>query len=123
MERITKTGKSFWGPPIWQTIHILAATLKPGNGKAFVEFLRTLTILLPCEVCKENLKAKLEKIPPEPYLTNNRDAFFYTYLIHDLANTHITEHTGNEKISPPYEDVKSYYFRSIGEDCEECKIE
>jgi len=118
-----KMGKDFWGPPVWATIHILAATLKPENSADYVQFLWLLTKLLPCDVCKINLAAKLQKIPPEKYMTNNRDAFFYSYLIHDLANRHISEHTGQVKVSPPFDDVKAYYFTHIGEDCEECKVE
>ncbi len=103
-------GKDFWGPPIWTTIHTLAATLNPEDAKDFVKFLHSLTKLLPCEKCRKNLKTKLEKVPPEPYLTNNHDAFFYTYLLHDMANEQITQETGVKKESPNFDEIKHFYF-------------
>lgn len=116
-------GKDFWGPPFWTTIHTLAATLRPENGEYFENFLWTLSEILPCSECSKNLKEKLERFPPGPYLRNNHDAFFYTYLIHDLANQQIsTVHPETPKVSPPFDEVKSYYFRALGEICKECQV-
>ncbi len=125
-----KKSKNMWGPPIWATIHILAATLRPENGEAYKNLLFSLTKLLPCDYCRDNLLKKLTDHPPDKYLRNNHDAFFYSYLLHDLANQHITEHTpplqggdnpSDPKISPPFDDVKAYYFNSLGEECKNCK--
>ena len=117
-----KTGKDFWGPPIWTTIHILGACFRPENAEAFKTMLRSLAEQLPCDYCADNLRKKMRMIPPDKYLTNRHDAFYYTYLLHDLANQHISKHTGIVKISPPYEEVKAYYFQSLGDDCMECKV-
>lgn len=118
-----KTGKDFWGGPTWTVIHTFAATLKPEDAEAFKAFLWSLTRLLPCEVCRKNLIKKLTDHPPDPYLTNNHDAFFYSYFIHDLVNQHITKyHPESPKISPPYDEIKAYYFRALGKECSDCKV-
>jgi len=118
-----KKGKEFWGPPIWKTLHILGATLRPENAEQFVNFLWALSDLIPCDYCRKNFKKKLREHPPEPYLRNNHDAFFWTYLVHDLANQHISHvHPDHPKVSPPYDEVKTYYFRALGEECNDCKV-
>lgn len=115
-------GKNFWGPPIWTSIHVAAASLEPENAKYFVLLLKSWVHLLPCNYCRNNLQKKLDMFPPEPYLRNNHDAFFYSYLIHDLANKHITKyHPETPKISPPFDEVKSFYFKKLGKACKECK--
>ena len=119
---VPKRGKDFWGPHIWHTIHILALTLKPGDGRYFVQFLESLTHLLPCEECRENLRKKLVELPPERYVTNNYDAFHYTYMLHDKANKHISSMPGAPlKVSPAFEEVKRMYITSLGDDCKSCR--
>jgi len=118
-----KKGKSFWGPPTWKMLHSFAATLRPENAEQFVTFLWTLSDLLPCDYCRKNLKIKLKKYPPEPYLRNNHDAFFYVYLLHDLVNQDITRmHPDTPKISPPFDEVKALYFHALGKECSDCKV-
>ena len=117
------SGRSFWGPPIWKTIHILASTLKPENASEFKRFLETLTHLLPCERCKHNLKEKLALIPPDIYLFNNDDAFFYTYILHDMVNESINKNdpTAN-KNSPVFDDIKAEYYKGLSKECKECQL-
>jgi len=94
-------GKDFWGPPIWTMIHILAICLDPKNSKEYEEFLWLLTRLLPCDYCKKNLAKKIQAHPPRDYLNSSDQAFLYTYMVHDLANQHITKYNpGKPKISP-----------------------
>ena len=123
VEHKTPIGKKFWGPPLWMTIHTLAATLRPENAETFETFLWTISDLIPCDYCRVNLKNKLKLYPPGAYLTNNHDAFFYTYFIHDLVNQHVSDKNPMDpKTSPPFDDIKAYYFRSLGEDCIDCKV-
>jgi len=120
VKRSTVKGRDFWGPPLWTSIHILAATLRPENAEAFKSFLESLTVLLPCEKCKVNLKAKLIAYPPDPYLTNNHDAFFYTYFIHDLVNEHVSDY--HPKESPDFDEVKNFYFNGLAQECKDCQV-
>lgn len=114
-------GKQFWGDPLWKTLHIFAATLRQENAKHYKTLLECYSELIPCENCKKNFKYKLEHYPVDAYLTNNHDAFFYSYLLHDLVNSHITkEHPETPKVSPNYDDIKSDYFRALSQECKEC---
>jgi len=109
-------GVLFWGPIAWKSIHLIAATIKPTNAKEFEMFLNALTYLLPDETSRKTLSSFLSTNPVSPYLRNNHDAFFYTYIMHDSVNKKLG------KKSPKFEDVKSYYFSSLGEECEDCQI-
>lgn len=123
MQESPKKGKDFWGSSLWRTIHTFGATFKPENAEKFKMWLELTADLMPCDYCGRNLHKKLRNYPPEPYLTNNDDAFFYSYVLHDLVNQHITEkHPENPKVSPPYDDVKTFYFRALGEKCKDCQV-
>ena len=117
-------GKDFWGPPIWTSTHILAATLRPENGEWYKKYLECLSHLLPCEECKKNLKTKLSTHPPDAYMSNNHDAFFYSYLLHDLANEHISlAHPATPpKESPDYDQTKAFYFGGLAQECKDCQV-
>lgn len=120
-----KSGKDFWGPAVWQTIHSFAAAYKPSPStfKAFKDMIWAFTELLPCDFCRANLVKKLNAHPPDPYLNSNDDLFLWTYLIHDMVNVHISKyHPETPKNSPCYDDVKSLYFNALGKECSDCKI-
>lgn len=97
------SGKDFWGPKVWETIHILAITYTPEKKQAFKQFINDLTVLLPCDECRLHLKSNLKKIPLDHYLTNNRQLFLWSYLLHDLVNQQLN------KQSIPFEDAKKMY--------------
>ena len=110
-----KKGKDFWGPPVWIMFHILCIVLKSGNIKDLIRFMELLSKLIPCDYCKMNLIKKLKAYPPQPYMTSPEKAFFYSYMIHDLANQHITSHTKETKTSPPFDNAFGYYM-SLSQD-------
>ena len=116
-------GRDFFGPSMWKTLHCVAVTYKQSKAQSFVNLLHAYVDLLPCAFCGKNLRDKLRTHPPDPYLGSNHDAFFYTYMLHDLANQHISsQHPENPKKSPPYLVVKEEYFRALGENCKECEM-
>jgi hypothetical protein len=107
-------GKDFWGPPLWYLIHILAITLNPENRDSYEEFLWLLTILLPCDFCKANLIQKLKDYPPDSFLSDSNKAFWYSYMIHDLANQHISnDNLRTPKISPSFDQAKNFYIKTL----------
>lgn len=109
-----RKGKDFWGPPDWAVIHILAICLRPKTAKEYLEFLWLLTRLLPCDYCKKNLIKKLRDHPPDKFLSSSEQAFMYTYILHDLANQHISQyHPKTPKISPPFDDVRDNYLQGL----------
>lgn len=118
-----KKGRDFWGGPCWRMIHSFAATYQPHKERAFRTFMKCLTELLPCEVCSAHLKQNLLTFPMDTYLTNNEQLFFWTYTLHDLVNKFHNQHSPNEipKISPPYDQEKSKYFKALSQACDSCK--
>ena len=106
----------FWGPFVWSAIHVLAVALRRENSEYYREFMHLLVILLPDPESSRNLDSFLENNPINSYLRSNEDTFFYTYMLHDNINKKLG------KSSPPYQDVKSFYFSSMGEECSDCKI-
>lgn len=115
-------GRGFWGPPIWTTLHTLAAAYTPDQAPTFKQYVASLPILLPCEVCRAHLVINLKKYPLENYLTDRNTLFFWTYLLHDAVNQQITLERPNEaaKRSPDYETIKNYYFKNVGDECKAC---
>src|SRR6187399_822026 len=86
-----KRGRNFWGSPFWIMIHILGVTIQcTKKGKEnFEKLLRLMCFLVPCPLCCAHLNRNLKAFPPGPYLTTNEDAFFYTYVLHDIVNDQI----------------------------------
>jgi hypothetical protein len=119
---VEKKGRDFWGPSEWKSIHSKCAVYKPESAAAFKKYINSLPDILPCEDCGKHFKKNLEKYPLDTYLGNNHDLFFWSYLIHDVVNQQITEANPSKppKISPPFDKVKAYYFRGLGEDCKVC---
>ncbi len=119
-----KKGRNFWGPPEWISLHTKAAAYKREKAKAFVSYVYCLAELLACDECGGHFLENLKKYPVENYLENNHTLFFWSYLIHDAVNQQINNAKPNEKkkISPPFDSVKAYYFRALGEDCKVCKL-
>ena len=96
-------GKNFWGPPIWTVIHYFGylTDLHPERRYLYLEFINSLTFLLPCIECRKNLKSKLTSHP----ITPQSSTFEYSYLLHDLANKQITP----KKESPPFHHAQKVY--------------
>ena len=117
MNEAQKASKTFWGAPLWRTIHNLAASYTPEKKKEFKVFINSLTTLLPCEKCQQNLKKNLKKLKVDDYLDNNHQLFLWSYFLHDMVNKELG------KKSPPYVDVKAFFFKSLGSDCISCKLE
>jgi len=90
----------------WFALQTMAVTYTPKKAKAFVDILEAYSELLSW---KYHLK-----IPIEPYLNNNHDAFFYIYSLQDLYN----QKMGGK--SPPYAKTKQRFFSALGEECKHC---
>lgn len=119
---LSKIGRGFWGPPIWTTLHTLAASYTIDQAPAFRSYVNSLVILLPCDVCRAHLILNLKKYPLENYLSDRNSLFFWTYLLHDAVNQQITLERPKEppKRSPDYETIKAYYFKGVGTECKAC---
>lgn len=118
-------GKEFVGPPTWSLIHSLAAAYDPSQSQAFKVFMNSMVTLFPCKECRKNLKKKLEvTIPMDNYLGSREDLFLWTYIIHDMVNQHINKYHPDkkQKTSPPYSQIRQFYFEKLGDECKECAV-
>ena len=98
--------KSFWGPPIWVTIHSCAALYTPDKDVYFKALLGSLIHLLPCSSCRGNMITHIkEDMPPiEEFLNNNERLFYWTWKLHEVVNKEIG------KPEFPYESAKKMYL-------------
>lgn len=109
-------GRKFWGPAHWELIHSLADKYTPDKKDIFIRFLILLSLLLPCLMCRKNFIKKLKAVPPTQYLSDSKKLLYYTYIVHDMANKHISKfHPTDPKISPPYADVVRRYQNQSNE--------
>lgn len=114
---IGPTGKDFWGPPTWTFMHILAYHVDSVGGRdkelrdAYNRLWSLLVYLIPCDICRDNLRAKLVSMPVQRLSTSSE--FELAYIIHDMANVHISKHTSQRKVSPSYRAVYAEYSRRM----------
>jgi len=106
----------FAGPAQWMALHSYAAAYEPSSEtrKAAIEYVNAIAVLFPCEKCSRHFKEFLSRNNIEHYLSDNHRFFLWTYLAHDGA----TRHKG--ETSPPYNEVKRYYFESLLGSCNKC---
>jgi hypothetical protein len=125
MGRPVKKGRKFWGDTIWGGLHIFAAAYKPEVSSSFKNYINAYPDLLPCPACGEHFRTNLKKYPPDKYMRNNHDLFFWTYVMHDLVNGQCNANMSPDEIkkqSPAFDDVKRYYFSGLGEECKVCQL-
>lgn len=109
------SGKDFWGPTVWTWEHIISYSLRPESSECYIKQWHILARVLPCDVCRENLKAKFNVLDIRGYVSQGaRGAFLLSYIIHDMANKHITQYTHSNKISPSYDTVVATYSQEMG---------
>lgn len=122
-----KKGKDFYGDPLWRVIHHFAASYTIDKREAFLAFMDSLCVLMTCEVCRCHLRDRMKVLDVDRYLGNRHDCFYFTYLLHDFVNReynqqHASDASFKKKISPPYETIKSIYFKTVDDNCKECNI-
>lgn len=118
MNQHYQNGEEFWEEDVWFVVHMFATTLKSENATYYKQFLFCLTRLLPSRYMRKALKDTLESFPPDAYLSNNHDAFFYSYAIRDIVNSK----SQIPKKSQNFDDVKSFYFTGLFQECKECTV-
>ena len=67
-----------FGPHYWGAIHTAAANTEDFEG--YVQFIDSITKILPCESCRENFKKNVEKHPVHENL------FKWSVEIHNMVN-------------------------------------
>ena len=105
---------NLWGPPLWHCIHVISYNypVTPTNTEKnrYRNFILNLYQVLPCGVCRANLKKNLKILPLQMVHMKNRETFSrYIYDLHELVNTML-----HKKSNLTYEQVTERYehFRS-----------
>jgi hypothetical protein len=98
-----------WGPFFWHTIHIvsLGYPQEPtySDKKAAKEFFESLTVLIPCPMCREHYASHMVKLPIGPSLDSRKDLFRWTVELHNEVNVML----GKRKYSET--EVIQFYTR------------
>ncbi len=104
---------SVWGPPLWHFLHTMSFNYPNcptrAQRKAYKDFFYNLTIVMPCNSCRENLLSHLKKYPIGKHL-KNRDQFSkYVYDLHETVNQLLNKTSGLsfEQIRNRYEHFRA----------------
>jgi len=95
-----KIPPEIWGPFFWHTIHITALGYPSepsyAHKKAAKELFESLTLLIPCPICKDHYIEHLSKYPITPHLDRRSDLFRWTLLLHNEVNKSLGKPTLTE---------------------------
>jgi hypothetical protein len=98
-----------WGPFFWHTIHIVALGYPQeptySDKKAAKEFFESLTVLIPCPMCRDHYASHMVKLPIGPSLDSRKDLFRWTVELHNEVNVML----GKRKYSET--EVIQFYTR------------
>lgn len=90
---------NIWGPGAWTFLHSVCLNYpnNPNNydKKYYKDFFYLLSNILPCEVCRKNLKKHMAEVPINNYLLNKVTLNQWLVKIHNMTN----EQLGKEQIS------------------------
>ena len=98
-----------WGPPLWHTLHTISFNypVNPTNDekKHYYKFFSNLNNVLPCGICRTNLKNNLKLVPFTKDTVKNRNTLSrWVYNLHEVVNKMLGK---KNKLS--YEDVRDRY--------------
>jgi hypothetical protein len=104
--------KNDWGPTIWMMIHFFAANLKKNKINIYIEFIKTLMYVIPCEECRKHLRENLKNQPlvinkntDRSIDSNNLFIFEWSCNLHNLVNKQLNK--------PVYNYCKSLYYKYL----------
>ena len=105
-----------WGPCAWLFLHSISFNypVNPtkNDKKNYKNFILNLQNVLPCGMCRKNLKNNFKKFPIKDSDMENRKTFsFYIYNLHECINKML-----NKKTKLTYDEVRERYehFRGRG---------
>lgn len=81
--------KEVWGRAQWTAIHSFAACLSNKTKYGYITYINSLPDTMPCGACRTHFKELLKKYPIELNVKNNREAFAWSFIIHNEVNAQI----------------------------------
>lgn len=101
---------SIWGPHAWfflETVAMAYPTNPTFNEKKAAEkFFKSLTIMIPCEKCRNNYKKHIKKYPIDDNVLKSRDNLFKWIV--DIHNS------VDPKKQRTYDETFTYYNNKYG---------
>lgn len=110
--------KNDWGPTIWMMIHFFSANLKKDKINIYIEFIKTLMYVIPCEECRKHLRENLKNQPlvinknkdsfqhnGQSVESDNLSIFKWSCNLHNLVNQQLNK--------PVYNYCKSLYYKYL----------
>lgn len=100
---------SVWGPLMWNTLHIISFNYPVHPTEAdkehYYQFINSLTKVIPCGKCRDNLKKNLEDTNFNKSKLKDRDTFSrFVYNLHNIVN-----HNLNKPSYLTYEAIRDRY--------------
>ena len=108
-----------WGPAMWHFLHTMSFNYPehPTSEQQtqYGNFMRTLTHILPCRFCRENLDKNYTKMPPEKALKNRSTFSKYVYDLHERVNKMLKKKSGLtfQTVRDRYEHFRARCTRSV----------
>lgn len=101
---------TIWGPHLWKFMHYLTLSYPENPTEeekdTLYNFFHTIQTVLPCEKCRYNFKAHLERTPlSEDILSNNSKVIRWLFDIHNEVN----KSTGKPEL--PYDEFIKIYSK------------
>ena len=100
---------SVWGPSLWHVLHCISFNYPinptPKQKKKYRQFVSNLEYILPCGVCRKNVKGNLKAVPLTTGALKNRNNFSrWMYRLHEQVNKMLGKKSGLS-----YCDVRERY--------------
>jgi hypothetical protein len=98
---------SIWGPAAWHFLHVISFDY-PNNPtqevrEKYYNFFDALSYVLPCGVCRDNYRLKLQKLNLLEHLNNKNSLIDFVIKLHN----NVSKDLGQEEYKK--EDVILYY--------------
>jgi len=90
---------SIWGPALWHSLHTISFNypVQPStiDKENYRNFMLSLTNILPCRYCRENLEKNYKVFPLTMDCMKDRDSFSrYVYKLHERINKNLGKTSG-----------------------------
>ncbi len=99
---------AYWGPHVWAAIHLICLgapeSFSGSDTSGYRAFFTHLASILPCEACREHLRANLKETSIEAALSGGRESLFkWSVQLHNTVNGQLG------KPIMPYEQAKTFW--------------
>ncbi len=112
---------NIWGPSAWKLLHTIAYVYDKKKGtnetkekrekkdiKYYIMFLNSLPYILPCEICRTNLKQHYKELPVSKiFEENNHGLAEWMYEIHNMVNKsrNVLKHPSKKQVDKMYSNI------------------